>query len=68
MTTTPELETPSGELMQWVLLPQGSVVHQNGIPVRLITGALVSVAHGNMQFLVGHHVCTEGKPPLVAAE
>lgn len=52
------------EPLEWVLLPEGSVVHQNGVPIRLVTGALVSVARANMSMLVGHHVCAVPVAPV----
>ncbi len=50
-----------------VLLPAGSIVHQNGVPVLLITGALVRVARGNVPMLVGHHMGAAFDPPGSAA-
>ena len=56
MSTSPERSNPVEENSQYVLLPAGSIVHQNGVPVRLITGALVTVAYDSMSELFGHHL------------
>jgi hypothetical protein len=52
-----------GDNLQYVLLPSGSIVHQNGVPVRLITGALVTAAYGNMSQLIGHHLAAVPTAP-----
>lgn len=49
--------------MEAVRIPAGTVLLMNGIPVKLATDVIVEVAHGNMQFLTGHHYAHLPDPP-----
>lgn len=63
LTTEPAAVISNNEDMEYVIIPEGQVIHQNGVPVVLVTGALVQVPYSNMQFLTGYHLCSVPKPP-----
>ena len=67
-TTTLKQDNEIGENMQYALLAAGSVVHQNGVPARLITDAIVAIAHGNMAQTVGYHLAAVPTPQAADLE
>lgn len=54
--------------MEAVIIPAGTVVQINGVPVRLPTDTLVETAYSNMSSLVGYHYAhvPESEAPIEA--
>ncbi len=60
----PQGEKPEDFPADYILLVEGSIVHQNGIPVQLVTSAVVRANRANTPMLVGYVLASVAEPPV----